>query len=108
MLRPPGDYLLQCPFQNLHSHSRYSGDHVDADGSAGEYLLARRAMNQMESLSCTISRMAPVHPAQDPVIQRLHPHTDACYPQFQQSLHILRTTLYDILRIHLDGKFGIA
>ena len=80
MLRTPGYDLLQRPFQNLHSHSRYSGDHVDADGSAGEYLLARRAMNQMESLPCTVGGMAAMHPSKDAVIQRLHPHTDACNP----------------------------
>ena len=62
--------------------------------------------NDTKCGSCAISRMAPVHPFEDAIIQRLDPHAYAVDPQIQQAPYVLRTPLDNILRIHLDGELG--
>ena len=58
-----------------------------------------------EGLAGARSVVAAVHPAEDPVVERLHAHADAVDSQFQQPPDIRLALLHDILRIHLDGKF---
>ena len=116
VFRPPGYDLFQRFLQNLLRHSRHSGNQIDTDG-AGGYLPMHHSCHSGRSegipkdtvrLPGAIGRVPAVHPAQDSVVQRLHPHADACYAQVQQPLHISGAPLYDVLGIDLDGEFGVV
>ena len=48
--------------------------------------------------------VAPPHPAQDAVVERLHAHADAVHPELQQLRHVCASLLRDVLRIHLDRE----
>src|SRR5574344_348145 len=46
-----------------------------------------------------------VHPFQDPVIERLHPHTDTVYTHLEQGLGIFRPLVHYVLRIGFNREF---
>ena len=48
--------------------------------------------------------MAPAHPAQHPVVERLHTHTYAVRPQVPEGTRKVRPPAGNIVRIDLDGK----
>ena len=57
-----------------------------------------------ESLAGVRGVVAPVHPTENPVVERLHAHAHAVDSQLQQPADVRRPLLNDILRIHLDRK----
>ena len=99
MFGPPLQHLVQRAPQHCTVHSRNSGDKVDAPVER-----AGRRKNP-PGLAGAVGGVAAVHPAEHSWIQALHPHRDAVHAQRQQTLHVQRTALHYVFRIHFDGKF---
>ena len=50
----------------------------------------------------------PAHPAQDPVVHRLHAHADAVHAQLQQGADVCAAPGYDVFRIDFYGEFLVG
>ena len=62
---------------------------------------------EAERLTGPCGVVPAVHPFQYPVVERLHPHTDAVHPESPQTGHILRTAGDDVVRIDLYGELFV-
>ena len=90
---------VQGRIERRYRELRQAEDQVQAEvGDAGTAQDADRLPGAGRVVSA-------VHPAEDPVVERLHAHADAVHAQVQQVPHVVRAFLHDVLGVHLDGEF---
>ena len=86
-IRQGGLRELREPENEIHADVFHPGVPQDAEGLPG-----------------VRGVVTPVHPAEDPVVERLHAHADAGDAQVEQCADIVRPLLDDVLGVHLDGE----
>ena len=98
MLGTPLQNLLYSPLQHLPAHPANAEDNIHAD------IVKPRIPQLPECPARPVGRMASIHPAQHPLVQRLNAHAHPVHAKRAQAGSIFRS---DIVRIDLHRPLPV-
>ncbi len=101
MFRPYGDDTVQGRGEHLVSEA------VDSENDVQAYILDPALPEHVEGLDRGGAVVAPAHPAEHTVVQRLYPHAHAVHPDLAQIADKAHSPADYVVWVHLNGEFLI-
>ena len=78
---------------------------ADPENDIEAYIVESCFPYQAESLNGRLRIVPSAHPAQNGIVERLHPHAQAVYAELAKGAQIARATGNHVVGVYLDGKF---